>query len=207
MELTKHDLSLDVLRIGKSSGERAVGVHASDIYGSLYKQLDPKRFGRPGDPPPFLLEMGLIFEQMLEEGLKRRFEAAETHEQIERPGEFHHTDTWDGVPVSVHYNPDLFIYNGVLRVGEIKATWMSDIDDILDPKFDKYFTQIKFYCKMLGTRFARLYVFFVCGNYKPPTVPRLKAWDLEFTEDELDMNYAMLMNHAIYAGIFGTTTE
>lgn len=203
MDFQSHPIDTGLLKIGKSSGERAAGVHASDLYGSLYRELNPDRYGRPGEPPPLLLETGLIFETMLEEGFIRRLAAnGGEGEQIERPGEFTHRDTWDGYDVTVHYNPDLFIFNGQFRVGEIKATWMSYIPDLTHEKYAKWLTQIKFYCKMQRTRFARLYAFFICGTYKPPTVPLLKAWDLEFSQDELDMEYAMLMWHGVSSGVF-----
>jgi hypothetical protein len=208
MITTPYPLDLDILRIGQSGSERAAGVHASDLYGSLYKELMPERYGRDGLPPPLLLETGLVFENMLEEGFARRFEAA-GGEQIIRPGEFTHRDVWDGYEIVIHFNPDLLIYNGVTRLGEIKATWMSSPpdDDLSADKFQKYFTQIKFYLKMLRLLHARLYVFFVCGNYKPPTRPMFKAWDLEFTQDELDMEYAMLCYHGIHKGLFSLASK
>lgn len=201
MIVSPYDVDLSLLKIGQSGSERASGVHASDLYGSLYKELMPDRYGRDGLPPPLLLETGLIFENALEEGFARRFESL-GGEQIIRPGEFTHRDIFDGYEIVVHYNPDLLIYNGVTRLGEIKATWMSDINDLSHDKFAKYLTQIKFYLKMLRLHHARLYVFFVCGNYKPPTVPRFKAWDLEFSQDELDSEYAMLCYHGIHKGLF-----
>ena len=32
------------LGLGMSSGERAEGLHMSDIYSALYQELEPKRF-------------------------------------------------------------------------------------------------------------------------------------------------------------------
>lgn len=214
-----------VLKIGQSSGVRAPGLHASDIYGDYYQDYDPKRYKRrEGDaPPPLLLETGLIFESMLEEGLARRLAADGIPDgTIERPGEFTHRDTVQGVPFDLYYNPDLAIFNGVYRIGEIKATYMSStvstetiasaragdesarekIEAIpFEPKFEKYLSQIMFYGHMQRTPYARLYVWFICGNYKPPTEPHFLAWDLEFTEDEMASEYAMLVNHALAKGL------
>lgn len=201
MDITPIDVDLAALGIGSSSGVRAEGVHASDIYSDLYQDLEPERYHRDGLPPPTLLETGLIFETLLEEGLKRRLVESGEPGDIARPGEFTHTDVYQGTPITIHYNPDLFIFNGQFRLGEIKATWMSPKGGITDPKFDKWFTQIKFYCWCVKTRYARLYVFFVNGSWKP-IKPTFLAWDMEFTHDELESNYGMLINHAMSKEMF-----
>ena len=210
-----HPLDLASLGIGDSGTIRAPILHASDIYNSLYEELEPKRFQRDRIPPPLLLEIGLIFEKMLEEGLLRKLASGP---DIQRPGEFIHEDVFDGHPVRLAYSPDLIITNGEMRVGEIKATKMSpgvpaavieaaehgDAEAIeqcrgilLAPKFEKYHCQLKFYARMLGVRLGRFYAFFINGTYKPTMDPVFLAWDVEYTRDELDQNYAMCLYHAI----------
>ena len=206
------------LRLGDSGSARAEGLHASTIYNSLYMELEPDRY-KGGPMNPLLLETGIIIENMLEEGLRRRFNQSTGCEQIERPGEFVHTDVWEGHPVFLSYNPDLFIYNGVgLRVGEIKGTWLSShirhdwivspesimqyADDIQEaiasnPKLDKYWCQLQFYMHMIRTRYGRLYACFIAGDYTRPFKSQLVAVDVEFSEDELTTNYARCMNHAL----------
>lgn len=201
MDIQELAVDLRVLGIGQSSGVRAEGLHASDIYGDFYQDHDPKRYKRGGEPPPTLLETGLIFETMLEEGLKRRVVESESAGTVERPGEFTHEDEVEGRPFKIHYNPDLLIFNGEFRVGEIKATWMSPTDAPYDPKFDKWHTQIKFYCYMLKTRFARLYAFFVNGTWKPQPMPVLQIWDIEYSQDEIDFEYGMMIRHAVSKGM------
>jgi hypothetical protein len=224
MEINELLIDPTVLTIGVSGGVRAEGLHASDLYNDFYADSDPKKYGylrrdASNSVNPLLVEPGLIFESMLEEGLQRRLGSLET---IERPGEFHHADIYEGVPFTIHYNPDLFIFNGQFRVGEIKCTWMhSKIkhdeyelfkagdrdaagkirDTLLDPKYDKYLTQMKLYMKMLQTLYGRLYIFFVNGTGQPPFPPQLLAWDIEFTQDELDANYRMLINHGFSKGM------
>jgi len=219
MQITSLDLDLNLLGVGNSNSVRAEGLHASTIYNDLYKHLEPKRF-TGGTPAPLLLETGLILETALEEGLARRFEQA-GGEDIKRPGEFTYEGEFDGHPLTIHYNPDLFIFNGVFRVGEIKATWLSSKIDhawvdtpehrvqhrediqaaFLNPKFEKYYTQIKMYCRMLQTCYARLYVCFIAGDYSRPYKSQLVGVDLAFTQDELDQEWAMLMYHGIAKGL------
>lgn len=217
MILTPVELDFKDLSIGESGSVRAEGLHASTIYGDLYQDLEPDRYRRGSLPPPLLLETGLLFETLFEEGLARRF-ASGKGEQIERPGEFTFHGSFEGHPVHIHYNPDLFIFNGVgLRVGEIKATWLSSriphewlvspesrlehTEDIqaamLNPKLDKYYCQIKMYSHMLGVRYGRLYVWFIAGDYTRPFSSQLISIDIEFTQDELDMNWAALMYQAV----------
>jgi len=103
---------------------RTPGLHMSDLYGSLYKGLNPKRYDKrdaEGNPLPFddlKMEIGMAFEGVLEPLLRSRFIEAE------RPGEFatQHADdcvyagnhTPVGGPVcpcgaGVIYSPDHFL--------------------------------------------------------------------------------------------------
>lgn len=159
----------------------------SDIYNDLYQDLEPQRYIRGQTPDLLRFEAGFALEEMLEAGLKKRLTG-------ERPGEF---TTDEGIV----YSPDLVIFNGSTRLGEIKLTWMSSREiprveaNGFPPKFDKWFTQMKAYCYHLRTINARLLAFFVNGDYKPPK-PELLAWDIEFTQRELDDNWCMLLGHA-----------
>lgn len=228
MDITELLIDPAVLGIGSSGSTRAEGLHASDLYNDFYADSNPKKYGYLRRDPtnsinPLLVEPGLIFEIMLEEGLQRRLAEAGSHDgSIERPGEFTHRDHFEGHDIEFHYNPDLFIFNGVFRVGEIKATWMHSKvtheeyegfkagdqdaaekirDILLDPKYDKYLTQMKLYMYCLQTIHGRLYIFFVNGTGKPPFPPQLLAWDIAFTQDELNLNYAMLMRHGMSKGM------
>lgn len=176
--------------IGVSTGYRSPGLHASEIYNDLYQDLEPKRYKRGTTPNPLYLEMGLMLEHILEEALVRRLS------NLERPSEFM---TKEGIA----YSPDglEFCPDGSIVLLEYKCTTMSSKDmphepgNGFPPKFDKYMTQMKFYARNLGTTKARLYVFFVVGNYAPP-VPELLVWDLEFTQQELEECHRMMINHA-----------
>lgn len=183
------------LDLAQSFGStRTPGIHLSDLYNHYYKKLDPKRYGRPGPLPLPLFELGMAWEEMLEAGLKQRLMLAEGSG---RPGEFV-TET------GIIFTPDLLIFNGSTRVGEIKLTFMSTkgapwspgkVYTEFDPKFDKYFTQMKCYCFHLGTTHARLYAFFpreACFGGKC----ELRAWDVTFTQHELDEEWDTIYRHA-----------
>ncbi len=185
--------------LGLSTGPRGTGLHVSDIYNDLYARLEPDRYGGKGGPDPLRLEAGLGFESeleaMLEAGIKRRL----VRQLGRRPGEL---VSDEGILMS----PDLILFNGDLRVGEIKLTWMSCAEMPMEEatafpvKFRKWQCQIMSYCRLIGTNKARLIGFFVNGDYRPPT-PKLLAWDIEFTDQEIRDNWTMLINHAKHMGV------
>jgi hypothetical protein len=171
----------------------------SDLYGHYYAKLYPKRYGLGGPLPLEKFELGMAFEEMLEKGLKERLVLAEGSG---RPGEF---VTEEGII----YSPDLLIFNGSTRVGEIKLTFMStkgapwklgETYDAFDEKFEKWFCQMKLYCRAIGTTHARLYAFFVRGDYKG-NEQVLRAWNVEFTQHELDEEWDTIYRHAKAEGL------
>ena len=76
---------------------------------------------------------------------------------------------------------------------EFKVTWKSSRHEI--GTFFKYMLQVKAYCYMLGLTRVRLYVCFVCGNYKPP-LPQFRAWDIEFSPHEIKDAWRMILTNA-----------
>ena len=194
---------------------RTPGVHMSELYNSLYKGLNPRRFDKrdaDGKPFPFddlRVEVGTAFEELLEPVLRQRIITAE------RPGEYatQHVATcihWP-FPVSVGdpvcscgagiiYTPDHFLFNGTFRVGELKVTWMSIAKGLSDRRFDKWFTQLKSYCYHLQTPYARLYALFINGDYRSYS-PALLAWDITFTAKELAEEWHVLLRHGKKTGM------
>lgn len=164
----------------------------STIYNDMYQDLEPTRY-KHNAPDPLRLEAGLAFESFLEEALKARFSESGSG----RPGEMISEE-------GILFNPDLIIFNGSVRVGEIKLTWMSSREmprepaNCFPPKFDKHLCQILSYCHCLETPDARLIGFFVNGRYEhyKSGNPELLAWDLQFTKREMDENWASIINHA-----------
>jgi hypothetical protein len=193
---------------------RSPGLHMSALYGSLYQQLEPSRFKKDSSPDATRMEVGLAFEETLEEAIGRRLLG-------ERPGEFvtqhGHECRHYGAEVTigdsvcycgagVAYSPDHLIWNGdgVFRVGEFKVTWMSIKQGIRDPRFAKWWTQIMAYCFHLGTRYARLYALFINGDYTwkdPYGGPHLRCWDVEFQQHELSDEWATLVRHGRKVGL------
>lgn len=203
-------------------------MHASDLYGRYYKDHDPKRYDqRDADGTALAMDMlkiefGLSFEQELEEWLLRMMDAVRVRMAGrllgERPGEFEapHADDCSLLTDGVAYGPDqpcpecaagtlfspdyLFDTDVALILGEFKLSWYSMKDAPFDKKFDKWITQIKLYCYWLGITKARLYVFFVNADYKPPK-PALRCWDISFTRRELVDEHSAVVRHARKKGL------
>lgn len=178
----------------KQTSVRSPGLHMSDLYNDLFAHLEPKRFAKGDGPDKIKMGAGLALEAILENALRERY-----GQLAERPGELL---TEDGIT----YSPDLIIFNGQTRVGEIKLTWMSTKEVPRVPengfpkKFDKWICQMMCYGHELETPYARLIGFFVNGCYRP-MAPELLAWDFEFSKREMSENWAMVMNHGRNQGL------
>lgn len=203
MRVDPVELDLKALGVGSSSFPRSEGLHMSSLYSSYYQDAEPERYKRDTEPDPLVLEFGLMFENALEAWLAQRIISSRGEEHIERPGEF--TTVMGDVPV--YYTPDLLIFNGGLRVGEIKLTDMSSRDVPRAPggsfpdKFSRWATQIKLYCRALETPLARLYALFMYGDYKRPFKRELLAWDLTFSQTELEEEWRIMTNHGKQKGL------
>jgi hypothetical protein len=198
---------LDIGVAKGSGGPRSKGLHMSDIYGAMLKDLHPERYENFKDDEAGLEmfgEGGFAVEHIIERGLKGR--------HAERPEEFQ-------TPEGIYFSPDLLIYEhdtNRVRLGEIKAAWMSSREVprkstsssfmSFPPKFDKYLYQIKAYCYHLGTPYACLIVYFVngkydCKNRAEELKPELHVWELEFSDIELREHWQMLLNYAKSKGM------
>lgn len=97
----------------------------------------------------------------------------------------------------------------VLMCHEIKATYKSTRtvgDDLLTPSNWLWLTQIKAYCKGLGTRYACLHVLFLCGDYTYPIKPIREVWEIEFTQEEIDDTWSLLRDYRDARLANGSTT-
>lgn len=197
---------------------RSPGLHMSELYGSLFKERDPKRYDKKdakGEDAPFdvtVMEEGMAFEQWLEPQLRSRLFG-------DRPGEFftqHDRECKEfgrpfaiGMPVcacgaGVAYSPDWLFDEDELVLGEFKRTKYTLRNAPFDPKFDKWMCQMKAYCFHLQTNIARLFVLFINGDYsyKPPDGDeQIKAWQITFTDQELQRNWLMLLRHGKKKGL------
>lgn len=172
---------------------RSPGLHASDIYGDLFKHLEPKRYDFGDGPPnPVLMALGTAWEKHFEYLLEKSGYA------MERPGEFFSPPPW-----SVAFSPDLLQFNGVTRLWEIKLTSMSAKDlpsepgDDLPPKLNKYMCQMKLYARWLNLFHGALAVVLL----HQPWNPQFRLFHLEWNERELIENERMCMGHAKHAGL------
>ena len=174
-------LEIDWLR---SDLIRSHGVHASDIYGDFYKHLNPKRYDYQDEPNPLLLALGTAWEKHFE------YLLLANGIEVERPDEFMS-------PEGIAYSPDLIIFNGITRLGEIKYTSMSAKDmpeeetNNLPEKLGKYLCQMMLYAYWLGVNDAWLAILF---NHEPWN-PQFRMFDLHWEDIELRENHSMLMNH------------
>jgi hypothetical protein len=92
----------------------------------------------------------------------------------------------------------------LVRVHELKATYKSTntVGETVEElrKQWMWMAQIMGYCLAAATNLASLHVLFLCGNYKMPIRPVLRVYDLEFTEQELEENWAMIVEGKQYYG-------
>lgn len=178
-------------------------LHVSTIYKDLMCDLQPKRFSREPFTMNANVEIGILFESMLEEALRRKYATV-------RPGEIISTEGIAMSPDGV--NPDL------IAGEEYKCTWMSCGKGIVDEygqpldRFVHWFIQMKAYAKWLEVNRFLLRVLFVNGNYNrtgklkdgsvdPESGPTFKTFDIQFSDEEIEENWAMLINHARSKGL------
>lgn len=171
---------------------RSTGLHASEIYGDLYKHLEPDRYDYGDEPPnPVLMALGTAWEIHFE------YLLGKSGYVVERPGEF-----FSPPPESIAFSPDLMQYNGTTRLWEIKYTSMSAKGmpetecNTLPKKLNKYLTQMMLYAYWLGIYDGMLAVVF---NHMP-WKPDFRLFDIHWEGQELAENHAMCMNHARHTG-------
>ena len=186
MKITPHPVEFDLLA---SDLVRHPGLHASNIYNSLFEELEPKRFVKGSKLDPVRMALGTAWEKHFEHLLIKS--GAEAH----RPDEFRS-------PEGITYSPDLLLtHKGELCLGELKLTWQSSREaprkknDPFPPKFDKYLCQMMLYMHWMDLTLGWLCAYFVNGAYTNFS-PELLSWYVEFSRRELVENYDRLMRHA-----------
>ena len=87
------------------------------------------------------------------------------------------------------------IHSLTKRVHEVKATYKSTktVGDLESQWM--WLAQMKAYCIAVGTRFAVMHCWFLCGDYSYPIRPQRVVWEIEFTQDELDNNWTLLADY------------
>lgn len=193
MRVRPIDVPLD---LAPNDTKRSKGLHMSDIYNDLYQELEPDRYKKGTAPAPALLAIGLALEQYTERLLLAA--GIDAH----RPPEFRTADDY-----AIAFSPDLLIYNGIVRGGEIKSTFMShremptESTTALPPKFNKYVTQMKVYGHNLDINTWWLLAWFLKGKWEKTdnddaVLAAFLPYELEFTAREMREEYDMLVSHA-----------
>lgn len=172
---------------------RSAGLHVSDIIRDLENRVTKPGKRRPvSDLSPsekrrmgHYVEIGWAWEEMIRRAMLRSYYAG-VNDRFCDPGELE----LDGI----YGNPDWFDLEDAC-VEEFKATYRSSRRPI-ETDFWSWFVQIKAYCAMTATNWARLRVFFVNGNYRE-SGPQFRLWQIRFDEDEIERNWTMLRNHGL----------
>jgi hypothetical protein len=78
-------------------------------------------------------------------------------------------------------------YKSTKTVGNLTGEWM-------------WLSQMMAYCKALNTTYAMMHTLFINGDYQFPLSPLKKIWFLEFTKQEIDDNWKLLMQYKKHKG-------
>lgn len=191
MIITRLPDSLDQLTL-EAQPPRTPGLHLSQIIRSILQSVEPGKY--PSGPVNTLYtDPGFTFERVLETAWASR------QAGVFRPGEV----TRDGIICS----PDGIRCEGHDTILiESKMTEMSMVNCPTDPKFRKWIWQIGAYLSATYLNVAELHVLWLRGDYKK--VRRAYTVDrIEFTEEEKDHTWALLVNHARSKGWLTQTPE
>lgn len=175
--------------------DRSVGLHVSDVIRDIdnrilhkgkrqpYTDLTDLERRRMG----FYTEMGFIWEEVVTHYFRARM--------ILRGEKFQWVSQQEFEEDNLFLTPDGFDLDSDSGI-ECKATWVASWK-MENPErwFWSWFTQMKAYAKVLGTRTFRLFVFWVCGDYKA-SGPMVVEYTVQFTDQEVEDNWIMLTDHA-----------
>lgn len=173
---------------------RSSGVHVSDIIRDLENKVTkPGKRPRMTDLMPeekkrmgHYTSMGWAWEDIIREAMIRKaMSEPDGVERYMRLGEVE----MDGIYAS----PDLFDIQDFC-VDEFKATWRS-MRRKIETDFWSWLVQTKAYCKMTHTNWARISVFWVCGDYRA-SGPQVKRYEIRYDDAEIQRNWDMLRGHA-----------
>ena len=172
------------------SEPRSKGIHISDLINTMAVRLGHYEESEVDDNTRARWQMGHAFERAVVRSLAEFYdEAAPTRYQSLGELEL------DGI----YGTPDMYDA-GDDAIEEIKLTWMTARRGADDPKFWRYWVQLKSYCRMANTPLARLHVCYVNGDYGTTTsAPIYRVWERRFTTRELVENWATMRSHAARA--------
>jgi hypothetical protein len=198
IEAPKEKVKFDLVENGltlENDHTRSKGVHLSDLVrGVALKLRVLKAQWADAEIKPNVVSAGLAWEDYISKRVQRdnKYKGFIYH-----PGEICHDDvymTCDGVSES----PDpRFTW----RVHEFKFTWKSGRNTPEDDAMWMYMAQLKAYCLGWETPYGSLHVFSINGDYSRDgggPDPLYQVWDIEFTVEELESNWKMLLNYKKY---------
>ncbi len=201
MKVTDTSKQLDLSTLGETaSGPRSPGVHVSEIWRNIESTLGKYERGTTEEDKRRGLTYqlgGFLWEEVFAYAFVSIFGKSwpgslVVHHEVERDGIVGSPDLLDTVEE---------------RVIDTKCTWKSSnkLDD-LEKNFWSWLVQLKAYCAMTGWRRGRLVVYFVNGDYRE-SGPQVKQIDLEFSEQEVEETWQMLLAHARRRGWLGAKKE
>jgi hypothetical protein len=155
---------------GESLHPRAEGVHVSDIIACRRKgwyRLNGERVA------PHSLETLLLF--LMGQGHHSLLEAGQSEVTL--------SIDVDGIRVTGNVDHMEEDEHGEAYPAEFKTTRAS-YGKMKTPT-DHYVEQAASYAAMKGVAHARIYVVFLLGDYKGAKLPKIRAWDLLFTDAEM----------------------
>ena len=166
--------------------DRPKGLHVSQIINDMLKAIEPAKYGGEMSVPKIVA--GLALEQQVEKVLSALIPGGF------RPGPIKKDGIW--------LSPDA-VATDPWRLREFKLTWYSAKTKPC-PYHDVYWgwrVQMMAYCWALETQIAELWAFFVNGEYPvgAPS-PQLLPMVIDFSMQELQENWDMLLAHAKFRG-------
>jgi len=185
--------------VPQGSGEpRSKGLHLTTVIRSIEKELGWDYKGKGFEDQDLTMEVGFWWEDMIAMVMAERLSAG-------RPGEVV-KDGIIGSPDAVGPNPGLITAEGKVLVKpssevileEYKFTWKSSRNKITDDWY--YVTQGKSYCYMCGLTKCLWRVCYCMGDYRG-SGPIYRQCFVEFTEEELYLNWQMILGHAKEKGM------
>lgn len=194
-----------------SSQGRGVGVHASAIIRCIATEAGILR-------PEWAEELSLVdVREIIDPVAVLRMSIGLAWEEwyipnilgpegvIDHPGEIHVDGIYmnpDGESVSTIFggSPKDLKFHKIPVLHEVKATYksISTVGDMTSKSQWMWRTQIMAYCYAKKTHLAEMHVLFLCGDYSYPIRPQVKRFRLEFTQQELDHNWALLTEYKEY---------
>lgn len=184
---------------------RSAGVHASELLRKMHPHpneaknalLSPELQAEAAAQLRLYGLLGLAFEDRAELALLQLAKEDDWPWHVMRPGEVMLEDVG---PKPIACSPDILLVpkpgSGETQVRElsIKTTWKScrglpleDSENEFPKSFDYYVSQCMTYALPLDTVSSILFCYFMCGDWKPP-VPKVLAWELDFSDQELAEN-------------------